>query len=717
MDKNTENARTLIVGQPGLAAYTSIGAAAADAREGDTILVHGGVYREQVVLPVGNITLQAAPGQTPVITGSEPLPAGAWSLQEETGLHTAQLEKEFFGTDAEGEYFNPFAVRWMSKAFDRPDFFTCGCVYLGERVLEQVFSPEQAAQTPYSWYAEVTPEGLTLLWANFAGEDLQSAVEVNVRMQGITAKWNLGHITVRGFKVMRACGPKTIDFWMSRAKPMCGAIATNGGHHWTIEHCEVLQCRGVAVDFGSGSAWQENRHGGEPELYGHHLIRENYIHENGTNGIMAYRGAYTTICRNRLVNNNTLNTGLLSEAYIKNVSGGWGIRILDNYFYSDQDWTSYPVWLDSECDMCRVSGNVFWCKGEGRGFTALDYECNAGWNLIDNNIFVGVGISLNTSSASWFVHNLWLDMHPNYRSWPTQNNTRMMGTEGFDGYTRCMRLVRPGTLETIGRDKTSRWQTFNNEGGMLGNLFLGRGLTTAPTDASMGAQVYGGTEPAKEAAEPLNAVYGEMVLNTAAGPDDAPLADPDYSGGSWRALVPGASDADKALARYMGVFAWVPADEETQALHAAQMQADHAKAPYGWQCDYNLYAAGARPLDDPAYGAAHGYVAEQHSRAVSVAYTVQASREAFSLTLTVDEEAAAMQLPLVRGCELGASPCYVQAVRKYPGPQPESAYLPDDVTGDFFGDARGAATAAGPFARLAPGSHTYCCWPKSEHKE
>lgn len=125
---------------------------------------------------------------------------------------------------------------------------------------------------------------------------------------------------------------------------------------------------GVAIDFGCGSAKQEIKYGGEPKLYGYHIIRNNHVHDNGTNGIMAYRGAYTEISWNKLVNNNTLNTGLLSEAYIKNVSGGWGINIHDNYLYSDQDWSTFPLWLDSECDMCRFSRISYLAKGMAKDF-------------------------------------------------------------------------------------------------------------------------------------------------------------------------------------------------------------------------------------------------------------------------------------------------------------------------------------------------------------
>jgi hypothetical protein len=58
--------------------FKTIGAAAAEVRPGETILVKGGVYREHVLLtrsgaPGQRITLRAAPGERVVISGAEPI--------------------------------------------------------------------------------------------------------------------------------------------------------------------------------------------------------------------------------------------------------------------------------------------------------------------------------------------------------------------------------------------------------------------------------------------------------------------------------------------------------------------------------------------------------------------------------------------------------------------------------------------------------------------
>ena len=84
----------------------TISAAAELAQPGDTIIVHEGIYREEINPPRGGIsdaqriTYTAAPGEKVVIKGSEPV-TGWTHVENDTWKIT--LPNEFFGT------FNPFA--------------------------------------------------------------------------------------------------------------------------------------------------------------------------------------------------------------------------------------------------------------------------------------------------------------------------------------------------------------------------------------------------------------------------------------------------------------------------------------------------------------------------------------------------------------------------------------------------------------------------------
>ena len=102
--------------------FLTIGAAAAKATPGDTVLVHGGaVYRERVAPASGDVTYTAAGGNAtpPVIRGSEPIPASAWSElsvrsaeagPQQKGVWAASVAGLNFDRVA-GGIFNPYAIR------------------------------------------------------------------------------------------------------------------------------------------------------------------------------------------------------------------------------------------------------------------------------------------------------------------------------------------------------------------------------------------------------------------------------------------------------------------------------------------------------------------------------------------------------------------------------------------------------------------------------
>lgn len=548
--------------------------------------------------------------------------------------------------------------------------------------MDQKWSLADVAADADTWYAVVDSDtGYTTIYANFGGEDPTdngNDVEINSRMQCITAKWNQGYITIDGFTIMRGCGPKTIDFWMTTAEAMYGAIATNGGYYWIMENCDVTQCRGVAIDFGNGSGKQEMKHEGEPgmkafgepELYGYHIIRNNNVHDNGTNGMMAYRGAYTEIYNNSLSNNNALNTGLLSEAYIKDVSGGWGINIHDNYLYSDQAWSARPIWLDCECDGSIVSNNIIY--DANAGFTYIDLECNAGWLMVSNNVLIGVGWGTTLESHAYFVNNLFLNTPTSNRTWNSNGSTAMAGAEGYDGYSRAMRIAEPGTLNMIGAKDTSRFETYNRYNKLIGNIFFDNG----PVAASSGGNVLSECAP-----KDFIGVYTEAYLN----PDTS--SNKDYSGGCWK---------DSAMNDlYKGIMAWIPVESDSSLGTATKL--------YGNECDYNVYYGGAEKINQQ-YATARSYEADANSIEVDGgSYTIDGDAESISITLTVDSSVTDVEAPAITGSYLGAASCYQQEGYEWYSP---------DVDTDFFGNERDSAnTVVGPFADLKTGINTYKLWP------
>lgn len=679
------NGRVLSVAQDGTAAYDTIQEAVNAAMPGDTVVVHEGTYREEVVLPRGGssenkrITLSAAYGEEVIVTGAEIVTG--WEPTDVDGVYTLKLAKDFFSENAEGVYFNPFNVWWMAKggatSGSMGNYYSCGCVYLNGTELLQRWAIGDVHTTANTWFATVDEQtGETTLTVNFGAGDpnAENAItEVNNRMQCITAKWNQGYITIDGITVMHGCGPKTIDFWMTTAEAMYGAIATNGGHHWIIENCTATGNRGVAIDFGNGSGKQELKYGGEPELYGYHIIRDCNVSYNGTNGMMAYRGAYTEIYGCTLANNNTLNTGLLSEAYIKDVSGGWGIKIHDNYFFTDQDAAARPIWLDCECDGSEITNNII-CDAKN-GFTYVDLECNAGWILVANNILVSTGWGQVLQSHSYLVNNLFLmNGQTSNTTWNSNSSTAMPGAEGYDGYSRAMRITEPGTLNFIGQEETSRFETYNRFNKLMNNIFFDQGVKAATSRG-------GGEVMAPNEAD-FNGVYTEVYLN----PD--PAANKDYSGGCWK--DPAMND------KYKGILAWIPVEGDDSLKTATML--------YGNECDYNVYYGGAQSINKQY---SNEYVADEHSIVVDGGdYTFIASPERFELILTVDDSVSSINAPAMTGKLLGAATLFEQEGYEF--------YAPD-VDTDFFGNDRDEIdTVVGPFADLEAGTNTYVCWPQNE---
>lgn len=642
----------LVVKQDGSTQFSSIQAAVMAAKPGDTVTVCRGTYRETVVFPLGGetddcrITLRAKLGDEVVITGAEPVEPVEWST-DRGGVYRLVKDNRYFDS------FNPFAERWAAKSDDYPDYFSCGCVYLGDTDLRQVFTPGDVYDTPLSWYSE-TEESHTTVWANFGGIDPTnpaSHTEINKRKQCITAAWNLGYITIDGIAITRGCGPKTVNFAQYGSRPMEGALSTNGGYRWIIENCKAYQNRGVAIDYGLGSRGHQNANGGEPQRYGHHLIRGCNASDNGTNGVMAYRGAYTEICNCVFANNNTLNTGLLSEGYVKNVNSGFGINVHDNYFYSNQAWDTFSIWFDCEDDGAQIQNNIIYSAGpEGHGFSVIYWEQSGGWCLCANNILVNNGFVNISNSNVYMVNNLFL------------NNTKgaffpglldPFKSYGYNGYTRVLRAMKPGTLTPIctrGTDGDSHYESYVRFNKAYGNIFFGIGMTSS-----------------SRADE---------------------VADSDYDGHFYEFVNVGDAREKKDV--------WQATDPNYQAT---------ATKYYGNECDYNLYCAGAQKLDYQ-YAAARGYQADAHSLELEkdCYCRIEGDRTGCTLTLALSDSATALHPPAVSSAFLGNTALYETLGYDFFAP---------DVNKDFFGKKRDMVnTVPGPFAEMKGGTITYPLWPR-----
>ena len=418
----------------------TINRAAAIAQPGDTVLVHGGEYREWVQPQRGGlsdrrrITYTAAAGERVVIKGSEQVTG--W---ERAGgdVWTVAVPNALFGS------FNPFAEEidgdWIVYADQSVPKKHLGDVYLNGTSFYEVATVEEVsdprlrtemidhwtgtvdrirdtAQTQLVWHAEVGTEQTTI-WANFSGADPNSElVEINVRRSVFyPTEHHLDYITVRGFELAQAATP-----WAPPTADQPGLIGPNWAKGWIIEDNVIHDAKCSAVSLGKEKSTGHNfatlrrdkpgyqyqlesvfsaiQIGWDREHIGSHLVRRNTIYDCGQNGIVGHLGCvFSTI-----EDNHIYNIAIKREFYGYEIAGiklhaALDVVIRHNRIHD----CSLGTWLDWQTQGTRVSRNLFY--GNSRD---LFIEVSHGPHLVEHNILASrVSLEVHSQGGA-FVHNL-----------------------------------------------------------------------------------------------------------------------------------------------------------------------------------------------------------------------------------------------------------------------------------------------------------------------
>ncbi|MDR1427944.1 MAG: hypothetical protein LBJ08_09365, partial [Bifidobacteriaceae bacterium] len=345
------------------APYRTVDKAAHEAQPGDTVLIHAGLYRE-LVEPIrggtdedSRITYTAAGDGEVVIKGSEEI--DTW-FQYDGDVWAATLPNSFFGN------WNPYSQCHPNGGgggcFAN---YTAGDVYLDEEAYSQKASLELVGAQANTWYAEVGA-GSTTIFANFDGTNPNSRLaEINVRRQIFAPSvWGLGYITVRGLTFMHAANTYS-DFPDQVARRQAGAVSVYGGLKWIIEQNKIINARTIAIDIGlSCDIWAGNRTGAtrthfhDTDLYGHHIVRGNYIARSGQSGIVGVFSWDSEILYNMIEDTNYRNEFSGSEtAPIKVHYMNEGL-IKGNYILRSYGGNSGGIWTDWGNQAVRVTGNI-----------------------------------------------------------------------------------------------------------------------------------------------------------------------------------------------------------------------------------------------------------------------------------------------------------------------------------------------------------------------
>ena len=421
--------------------FLTVSRAARLADEGDTVIVHEGVYRECVSpehgarSELGRITYMAAQGERAVIKGSEIVEG--W--KNENGIWYAEVPNTLFGD------FNPYGDvidgDWLARPLDHPRH--TGTVYIGGEALVEASHEDELRQKDMTWYAEVREED-TLIRVHADGKELSGElVEINVRQRCFfPEKTGLNYITVRGFEMAHAATP-----WAPPTAHQIGMLGVHWSKGWIIENNILHDSRCCAISIGKerstghhiytkyhrkpGYNYQYEamlaafRMGWSKETVGSHIIRNNIIYNCGQNGIVGHMGgAYSEIYGNEIFR-------------IADKGEFWGYEVGAIKLHAPIDTQIHHnhihdclmgIWLDWQAQGTRLSRNILYRNG-----IDMKWEVTHGPHLVDNNIFGSEQNFQNAAQGGAYVHNLFLGGMFRYaildRSTPYHlpHSTEMMG--------------------------------------------------------------------------------------------------------------------------------------------------------------------------------------------------------------------------------------------------------------------------------------------------
>jgi hypothetical protein len=400
--------------------WKTIGWAAERLQPGEKVVVHAGIYREQVAPRRGGtgsdsmIAYETAPGEEVIVTGAEAwiphcLPSAGWHTGT-ARIWMADLPAEIF------RGYNPFLARniyeevvsYSNGAEMSLYMLRRGAVFVNGHPLKQVFRfAELTGQDGAFWVEE---PGLRLHFRLPGDADpALASFEITVRPQVFAAReYGLGYIRVSGFTFERAADCIPV--------PQRAMVSTHRGHHWIIEKNRIRWANACGLDIGNQD-WKADR---LPTPFGRHIIRNNTISDCGVCGISGCNRVDETLVEGNLIERiGGLNIEGMCEAAGLKFHGAKCVLIRNNVFRHHA--AADGVWLDYLNENCRITGNLFYSIRTALGAVYLE-SCREA-NLVDHNVFVDIrpsnwelphyvkGSGVSADGANTIVaHNLFLNI-------------------------------------------------------------------------------------------------------------------------------------------------------------------------------------------------------------------------------------------------------------------------------------------------------------------
>ena len=367
--------------------FKTIQAAAELAVAGDEVLVYPGIYREYVNpkhagTADARIIYRSAEPLKAVITGAEPVKN--WiPVEGHDQVWAAEIPNGFFGN------YNPYLTFIEGDWFNATNPAHTGDVYLNHKSLyevkskEAVFDPRRQAGTwdpgwsVHCWYTEQDEAaGVTVIYANFGGADPnREDVEISVRQDCfLPAAEGIGFITLSGFTVREAATQ-----WAPPTAYQDGMIGPHWSKGWIIEDCEIYESKCSGISLGkylqpnNDNKWlkwkykdgtqterdcicQASYEGWDKEHIGSHIVRRCNIHDCGQTGIVGHLGGVFSLIEDNHIHhiNNKRNLDGAEIGGIK-MHAAIDVTIRRNHIHH----CTRGLWLDWQAQGTRVTQNLF----------------------------------------------------------------------------------------------------------------------------------------------------------------------------------------------------------------------------------------------------------------------------------------------------------------------------------------------------------------------
>ncbi|WPX41036.1 right-handed parallel beta-helix repeat-containing protein [Akkermansia sp. N21116] len=441
------------------APFQTIAAAAQKAVPGDVISVHAGTYRETVNPPRGGlspenrITYQAAPGERPVIKGSEIVKG--WVKSDTPNVWSLRLPHSWFG-----KHNHPFREQvegdWLVK--NGRNHHT-GMIFLNGRSLfemdtkAKVLKPRPIGSAVYKddslkvWFVEQDDEGVTL-WINTQGADPnQETTEITTRSTCFYPEnEGVNYITLKGFEICQAATQ-----WAAPTAHQIGMVSTHWNKGWIIEDNIIHDSRCNGITLGKEAATGHNpattqrdkdgsvhyievifnvlRKGWNKQNIGSHLVRNNTIYNCEQTGICGSMGcAFSEVTGNHVYNIWVQRLFAGYEMAGIKFHGAIDTTLSNNHIHQ----AGRGIWLDWMAQGVYVTGNTLYDNDQDD----LYIEVSHGPGLIDNNIMLSRKNIYYHSQGYAFAHNFFggfLDIRPEpharFTPYQLNHSTEIMGLD------------------------------------------------------------------------------------------------------------------------------------------------------------------------------------------------------------------------------------------------------------------------------------------------